>query len=616
MKNDQRQVAIYSRKSKYTGKGESIDNQIELCRSYVHLHVGAEAAENALIFEDEGFSGGNLDRPAFKQMMQAVKEHKISAIVVYRLDRISRNIGDFAALINELTSLDVSFISVNEQFDTQTPMGRAMMYIASVFSQLERETIAERIRDNMHELAKSGRWLGGTTPLGYCSEGVESVTIDGKKKKAYQLKLVSEEAEIVRMVFELFLQSKSLTSVEAELLKRHIMTKRGNEFTRFSIKAILQNPVYIMADEMAYRYFSDKVDTIFAQPEAFDGKHGVLAYNRTDQQKGRTTLYKPIEEWIVTVGKHPGLIPSADWIEVQGLLEQNKSKSYRRPRNNQALLTGLLYCTCGSRMYPKLTKRMTADGEPIYSYVCRYKERSKGTLCHQRNVTGNILDRIVVEEIKHLEEDKTTFLRELEQSKKYYTGNREQYEQQLAALQKERTENEKKIQSLVDSLTNLDSTGAKTHILGRMDELDKENAAIQTRIEELEHLASQQELSDMEFDLLAQLLSTFRNSFDTMTVEQKRTAIRTIVRKVIWDGSDAHVILFGADEGDIEYPPIADSGERAEEGTEEPLESFADVDYSEMDANIPPLPLSGEDSKRDPDVFSCAEEMAGRRFSQ
>ncbi len=118
------------------------------------------------MYEDEGFSGGNLERPQFRMMMRDAQKKNFAAIVVYRLDRISRNIGDFAKLIEELNTLKIAFVSIKEQFDTSSPMGRAMMYISSVFSQLERETIAERIRDNMHELSKTGRWLGGTTPTG------------------------------------------------------------------------------------------------------------------------------------------------------------------------------------------------------------------------------------------------------------------------------------------------------------------------------------------------------------------------------------------------------------------------------------------------------------------
>ena len=101
-KDTPKQYVIYSRKSKFTGKGESIENQIELCRQYIAMHFGEEAAENVLVYEDEGFSGGNLNRPDFKKMMTAAKDRKFKAIVVYRLDRISRNISDFSSLIEEL----------------------------------------------------------------------------------------------------------------------------------------------------------------------------------------------------------------------------------------------------------------------------------------------------------------------------------------------------------------------------------------------------------------------------------------------------------------------------------------------------------------------------------
>ena len=138
MRASEGKIAIYSRKSKFTGKGESIGNQIELCREYIRANHGQVDADAAAVYEDEGFSGGNLERPAFKRMLRAARERKFKAVVVYRLDRISRNISDFSGLIEELSRLDIAFVSIKEQFDTGTPMGRAMMYIASVFSQLER----------------------------------------------------------------------------------------------------------------------------------------------------------------------------------------------------------------------------------------------------------------------------------------------------------------------------------------------------------------------------------------------------------------------------------------------------------------------------------------------
>ena len=600
MKMNTDSIAIYSRKSKFTGKGESIGNQIELCKEYIRAHYGDDALDHLVVYEDEGFSGGNLNRPDFKKMMTAAKERKFKAIIVYRLDRISRNISDFSSLIEELARLDIAFVSIKEQFDTGSPMGRAMMYIASVFSQLERETIAERIRDNMHELAKTGRWLGGTTPTGFESEGEEKVTVDGKKKKTFKLKLVPQEAEIVRLIYDLFTETNSLTMTEAELMKRRIVTRNGNCFTRFSIKAILQNPVYMVADQEAYDYLTEKEADLFSDRAEFDGKHGIMAYNRTDQEKGKTTQYNPVSEWIVAVGKHPGLIPGKTWVRVQEALEQNKSKAFRRPKSNEALLTGLLYCRCGNRMYPKLSKRRTADGDVIFTYVCKLKERSQRSLCNNRNANGNTMDLAVVEQVKRLNDHNAEFIDQMEKSRKFYTGNRVQYEEQLTALQKDKAEIEKKIEGLVDSLIDLGDSAAKVRVAKRIEALTAESDALEVRIQELIALTSQHAMSDIEFDVLRQLLSVFQENIDDMPLEQKRAAIRTVVRKVIWDGVNAHIVLFGADEEEIEMPDITPLLSDAE--AEEILEPFGDVDYEEEleeDGESAPASMTpwGEDSK-------------------
>jgi site-specific DNA recombinase len=241
---------------------------------------------------------------------------------------------------------------------------------------LERETIAERIRDNMHELAKTGRWLGGNAPTGLRSEAVSKITVDGKSRRSFKLVPVPEEADIPRMIFDLYTQTDSLTAVETELLHRRIKTKQGKDFTRFAIKAILQNPVYMVADEAAYDFFDAQNAQVCFPREAFDGTYGIMAYNRTDQERGKTTVLLPVSQWIVAIGQHPGFVPSGQWINVQESLERNRSKSYRKPRSNEALLTGLLFCACGDRMYPKLSQRRAADGKVVFSYICKRKERS------------------------------------------------------------------------------------------------------------------------------------------------------------------------------------------------------------------------------------------------
>jgi len=562
MKNN-RIIAIYSRKSKFTGKGESIGNQVELCKEFIAMHYGETALENVVVYEDEGFSGGNLNRPDFKKMMEEAKKHRIKAIVVYRLDRISRNIGDFAGLIEELSHLDTDFISIREQFDTGTPMGRAMMYIASVFSQLERETIAERIRDNMRELAKTGRWLGGVTPTGYASESVNKVTIEGKEKKACKLRMLDKEAEVVNMIYQLYEKYDSQTITEAELLKKGIKTKNGKAYTRFAIKAILQNPVYMIADEDAYEYFNKLGAEVFSDKSAFDGKRGIMAYNRTIQEKGKTTIYRPVEEWIVAVGEHPGMIPGKQWVQVQESLDRNKSKVYRKPRSNEALLTGLLYCKCGYRMYPKVTKRTTADGEVIFTYVCNMKEHSQRSVCNNKNVNGNVLDVAVIERIKMLA-DNNEYFQQYKLCNNYFNMNRIETEEQLKELYKQKEELTRKIEGLVDSLVELTDGISRGYVAKRIEELNQECINIDAKIKELETLVSRCVNSDTELQIAKQLFSNFKSGFEVMSLEQKRMAVRSIVRKVVWDGSNAHIVLFGAEDADVDLSQISIMNEEDE----------------------------------------------------
>lgn len=414
-------IAIYSRKSKFTGKGESIENQVELCRRYIAAHNGEEAARLALVYEDEGFSGGNLERPQFRKMMADAVKLPFSALVVYRLDRISRNIGDFAKLIEALNEYNISFISIREQFDTSSPMGRAMMYIASVFSQLERETIAERIRDNMHELAKSGRWLGGVTPSGYASEAVEKISLEGKVRKACRLRLIPEEAAIVKRIYAAFLTTRSLSQTERILLREGAITKNGKAFSRFAIKGILTNPVYGIADREMYQYWTEKQVELYAEEEVFNGERGMIVYNRTLQKPGKAHQLKPMGEWIVSVGAHPGLISGLDWRRVQALFEGDRCQSKHKPRNSGALLSGILFCgNCGNPMRPKLTGHCGEAGIRRFSYLCEEKRKSRNQRCKNRNANGNLLDRTILREIQNLPVDGSLFWRSLREEKRSY----------------------------------------------------------------------------------------------------------------------------------------------------------------------------------------------------
>ena len=558
IEKDNRKFAIYSRKSKFTGKGESVANQIELCRQYIKYNYPETMDDNILIYEDEGYSGGNTNRPQYQQMVTDIQDKQICTVVCYKLDRISRSVADFAGLYQILEHMNVDFVSVSEKYDTTIPIGRAMMSISTVFAQLERETIAERIRDNMRELAKSGRWLGGHTPTGYKSvKIVGSMSDDGKVRSAFKLDIIKDEAQIIKELFRTFIRTNSLTQTETYFIMNHIKSKNGVSYSRFAIRSILTNPVYMIADEQAYRYFENAGVEVYSDLSAFNGKHGVMAYNKTVKASGNTKKIRDMDEWIIAVGKHKGIITGADWVKVQGMLEQNKPKSFHKPKSNVALLSGLLFCGhCGDYLRPKMSPRYNKDGERIYDYLCQTKEKTVSQNCQMKRPNGNLLDKMVCDAIKNLSEDSSAFFRQLEETKKTIQNSNDDYEKRLTDFRKAFDDNKKQIDKLIQALAKSDeSAPAYEYINNQINELHDKNVSIQKSIEEWESIGKSQELSDEAFDALRDMLQSFAASIDTMDVEQKRSTLRMFIKKVIWDGRNIHIILCGSEEPLDFIPP-------------------------------------------------------------
>ena len=408
-KDTPKQYVIYSRKSKFTGKGESIENQIELCRQYIAMHFGEDAAENVLVYEDEGFSGGNLERPQFKKMMKDSQKIAFAAIVVYRLDRISRNIGDFAKLIEDLGDRHIDFISIREQFDTSSPMGRAMMYIASVFSQLERETIAERIRDNMYELSKTGRWLGGTTPTGYASESLSSVTVDGKVKKACKLKPIPEEIQLVKTIFEVFMETGSLNKTDQYLWEHRCVTKRGKQFTRFAIRGILTNPVYMIADETAYQYLKENNVDLFAETLGVRWRarhHGVQPLAPAPRQGKPDPSHGGMDHGGGQASRHhrgQRLGAGAGHAGCQQIQELPQTPQQRGAAVRASALRRMRRLYAPEADQPQECGRR-AD---LHLHVLHQGAQPRYGLLYE-NCNGNTLDAKIIEEIRKLSADKET----------------------------------------------------------------------------------------------------------------------------------------------------------------------------------------------------------------
>lgn len=408
---------IYSRKSVFTGKGESIENQAEMCRQYIFTNFPGSTDADIAVYEDEGFSGKSLDRPQFRKMMRDIRSEKPDCLVCYRLDRISRNVSDFAALIEELNRRGIAFICIREKFDTSTPMGKAMMYIASVFAQLERETIAQRVRDNMLMLARTGRWLGGATPTGYTSERAREVVIGGKVKTACRLKADPAGIGVVDLIFRKFLETQSLNGVRKYLHQRGIRSRAGQDYSLPGLREILQNPVYCMADADARAYFVQKnAEVCFTGEER---GRGLLAYNKRDYTASRSPR-NPVEKWIVAAGRHEGRISGKDWVAVQRILERNRPDSpHSNVRSGYALLSGLIFCTrCGQRMFSKSRNRNNGR----YDYICRSKLQLGKTACDCPNLPGRQTDELICRHLDPYARPDAGLARLLERMKKEPDG--------------------------------------------------------------------------------------------------------------------------------------------------------------------------------------------------
>ncbi len=538
--------AIYSRKSKFTGKGESIENQIELCKNQLISKYNIDE-KNIIVYQDEGFTGYNTNRPQFQEMMKDIRRKKIKCVIVYKLDRISRNVADFCNLKNEFLKYNVDFISITENFDTSTPIGSAMLMISSVFAQLERDTIAERIRDNMYELAKTGRWLGGNTPLGYKSQKIENLSIDGKKRSLYRLEIIPEEAEIIKLLWNKMYELKSLSKLETYLLQKGIKTRNGNNFTRFSLITIFKNPVYVIADEKIKSFFEKMNIVIYESKEIkCDGSHALIAYNKREESSGKTKSYKNISEWIIAVGKHQGIIISEQFIQVWNLIENNKDKRYRIPQKNTSILSGIIKCKyCESYMRPRLRNSLATSGERNFTYLCELKDKSRKQLCDCKNIDGIKTDKIIIDKISELKVPVSMIVQKLQSFVDKNRNNIDKNIVELRTLNTSLTRNNIKIHMLIDKMLIIDNE-LISDITAEIKKLKIKNIEIEKRIHELIK-EKKQDINQSKITKFAlDIIHKYIDSFNTFNIVDKRVMIKSIIKSVEADGKNIYINYIGS----------------------------------------------------------------------
>ena len=530
--------AVYSRKSIITNKGDSIGNQIELCRKHITDKYPTVTDSDITIYQDEGYSGKSIDRPRFQALLSDIRDGRIDCVVCYRLDRISRSVGDFAKLLDEFTERNITFISINESFDTSTPMGRAMMSIASVFAQLERETLAERVRDNMYALARKGQWLGGTPPTGF--EAVKAATQG--ETDVFTLKPVAEEIEHIKIIFDKFLEIGSMAGVVKFLISQGIKSRNGNDYKAVGLKDILQNPVYCAADKYSLDYFiENNADVCFSEDDC-TGLVGLLAYNKHDKSK-KNQPRNSIDKWVVAMGRHKAVVSGEKWVAVQRVLESRKES--RKPstiqapptHNDYALLSGLIKCgKCGESMFSK-RRRNNPD---LFDYICEKKARGNKALCDCPNLNGLETDDLVCEHLSSYTKTDSSIYKLLEKLKSEIGDT----ENPRLTIERNIRGAEERRNNYIKSLSH-DLTPAV--IAGVNENVAKLDAELERLQQELMSITSDNK--ELQVESMAWALALLKNvKNNTMSIHEKRQLIRLLIEKIKWDGEDIHIFIYGEGE--------------------------------------------------------------------
>jgi site-specific DNA recombinase len=490
--------AIYTRKSTDEGLDQdfnSLDAQRESAEAYIlsHKHEGWVCLPER--YDDGGFTGGNMERPALKRLLADIEAGEIDCVVVYKVDRLSRSLLDFARIMETFEKHGVSFVSVTQQFNTTNSMGRLTMNILLSFAQFEREIIAERTRDKMSAARRKGKWMGGGLVLGY-----------DVAPRGGRLVVNEEEAAQVRAIYELYLEHRSLIPVVRELDRRgwrnkRWITKKGNErggapFTKNTLFRLLTNVIYI----------------------------GKVSY------KG--TIYP---------GEHDAIVDAKVWKRVQELLRRNGRNGGKEVRNKYgALLKGLLYCVpCNTAMVHTYTAKK--NGRRYRYYVCLNAQQRGWDACATKSVNAHDLETFVVDHIRGLGSDGEIVAETIRQV-------REKSEKRMIELERERRTLERKLRRLHAKLRELAlrpaAPGSDASLTAdRLADLQDQIRSIEQRMTAIREEVLSLERGTVDGGDLVKALSIFDPVWESLNSRERHRVMHLLIDRIAYDGRDGSVTV-------------------------------------------------------------------------
>lgn len=490
-----KKVAIYSRKSVYTEGSISIESQVNMCKEYMLKKFPNSTFE---IFEDEGFSGGNTNRPAFKKMIKAAELKQIDIVVCYKIDRIARNTLDFLNILEMFKENNVELISITEGFDPNTQMGKVMLTLLASFAEMERANIQQRVKDSMFSLAQKGDWTGGTPPIGF------------KTRENGGLEL--ENPKLILDIFNMkFNKLKNSEIIE------YVKEKYNHTFVNNTLANTLRRPFYTKSSKEVSIYLRSKGFEIIKEENNINSY-----YTYKNNNKYYAIVSNDIE----------GLIEPEVWIAVNKIMD-NSLPSKTNRFSEKFWLTKTLKCKycgktyCGQTNNSK-SKYKTKSGEvKIYTsiyeyYMCRDMMNGRLKTCENTRRIKKVTLESKVEKLIYKFKDKNFF------EKAYKTTDIDNTEE-LNTLKS----NLKKINSNIDNLTNklsLLSNEAAMTIIDKIETLISEKKILNDKILDFE-LNSINNLNGNS-NFIYENIMKFNSD---LSVDMKRNLAMNIFKEIIYD---------------------------------------------------------------------------------
>jgi len=511
---------IYARQSIEKKDSISIETQIEKC-----IALCTYNGWDYKVFKDAGYSGKDLNRPGFMEMMKEIESGNCDMVICYRLDRISRSMADFSNLIIKFEEYNVKFVSVTENFDTSTPLGRATVNIIMTFAQLERETIAERVTDNYYARTKLGHWGGGPAPYGYKLKKI--IGSDGKKFTV--LEPDEYESNVVRNIYKWYLEPDgSVGKIVNKLNALKIPSKGGSSgspvWTSRVVSEILWRPLYAPNDIKIYNYFKNLNANIENTIDEFDGTKSVNLYGRKIKNSSKHKRCRSISEQYFVVSPHQPIIDSDTWLLVQAKKNEKKSQPARKGTGTTSVFTGLMKCgECG---YSVST---VSDGKSYKGYICSSrKNRAKG-ICCLPVIAQKYADPIIFSDIaQHYssEEIKSKIINAKQEKKASpeYLAKKNSIEMEIVRIESE-------IDNLLNSIADGNAIVNK-YLNQKIESLDTRKSQLLSELNTLELNEYSSKNSINSLDEIIEQISSLEETLNSGNSEKVRNMCKVLVKSI------------------------------------------------------------------------------------